>query len=430
MKKNVLFICFYILVVNIQAQEVFTLSQCLDSSFKNNLRIVQQRIAEKNYSLNIRRAENGRLPNVNGNINGNTNWGRGIDPFTNTYINQQFNTYNGGINLDLNLFNGFYHINNIKLQKQDIDKNKSELQKIKNDLTIDIAMRYTNILYLQEMIKNIKEQITLSNANIDFTQKKIDAGALAKKEIYKAISQKESEELNLLTTENSLEVNKLELKQLMGISLDKAFNIAPFDIADQKFDFTSFITTSFENSPSLKLRKTELEKSKLSMQIAKSGLYPSLSLGGQIGSTYSTFNRFFNFEQQLDNNLSYGLNLNARFPIFNQFSTRNKIAESKLNIESSQNQIEIEKQNLYKTLNKTFLDLTTSQKKLKVSNSLLESNRINYDIDKLKYEAGRISIQELNISKSNLFSSQSNVIKDTYELLFNRLMYEIYQSGN
>jgi outer membrane protein len=412
------------------AQDVFTFQSCLDTALQYNLNIQRQLITEKNYKLNIKRAENARLPNISGYTNANASWGRGIDPFTNTFANQQFNTYNGGLNLDLNLFNGFYNINNIKIQKQDLEKNKSEWMKVRNDLTIDIAFRYTNILYLREMIKNLKEQVAISQANVKFTEKRIEAGTLAKREIYKAIAQKDNEELNLIRAENDYETNMVELKILMGVDITRNIQLKEIAVSSiSAEDKTNFIKNALENSPSLKIQQTNLKKSELNLALTKSSYYPTILLGSQIGSTYSTFNRQFNFEQQVDNNLSYGFNINARIPIFSQFQTRNKVAEAKYNIQSNQLQYETEFQNQIKIFNKAFLDFAASQKKYEVSKSSLYSNQINYDTEKLKYEAGRIALQELNTSKSNLVNSISSNVKEKYEMLFNSLVLKIYDGS-
>jgi outer membrane protein len=429
MNKLVILICIMIYERSL-AQDVFTLQSCLDTALQYNFSIRRQQITEKNYKLNIKKSENARLPSVSGYTNANANWGRGIDPFTNTYANQQFNTYNSGLNLDLNLFNGFYHINNIKIQKQDLEKNKSEWLKVKNDLTIDIAFKYTNILYLQEMIKNLKEQLAICQANVKFTEKRIESGTLAKREVYKAIAQRDNEELNLIRAENDLETNMVELKILMG--LDIARNIQLKDLPYENrvsVDKSSFIKNALENSPALKIQQSSLKTSELNLALTKSSYYPTISLGSQIGSTYSSFNRQFNFEQQVDNNLSYGFNINARVPIFSQLQTKNKVAEAKYSIQSNQLQYKVEFQNQMKILNKAYLDFTASQKKFEVSKSLLYSNQINYDTEKLKYEAGRIALQELNTSKSNLVSSISSNVKEKYEMFFNSLVLKIYDGS-
>jgi outer membrane protein TolC len=127
--------------------------------------------------------------------------------------------------------------------------------------------------------------------------------------------------------------------------------------------------------------------------------------------------------------LSYGFNINARVPIFSQLQTKNKVAEAKYSIQSNQLQYKVEFQNQMKILNKAYLDFTASQKKFEVSKSLLYSNQINYDTEKLKYEAGRIALQELNTSKSNLVSSISSNVKEKYEMFFNSLVLKIYDGS-
>jgi outer membrane protein len=301
---------------------------------------------------------------------------------------------------------------------------------VRNDLTIDIAFRYTNILYLREMIKNLKEQVAISQANVKFTEKRIEAGTLAKREIYKAIAQKDNEELNLIRAENDYETNMVELKILMGVDITRNIQLKEIAVSSiSAEDKTNFIKNALENSPSLKIQQTNLKKSELNLALTKSSYYPTILLGSQIGSTYSTFNRQFNFEQQVDNNLSYGFNINARIPIFSQFQTRNKVAEAKYNIQSNQLQYETEFQNQIKIFNKAFLDFAASQKKYEVSKSSLYSNQINYDTEKLKYEAGRIALQELNTSKSNLVNSISSNVKEKYEMLFNSLVLKIYDGS-
>ena len=64
------------------------------------------------------------LPTISGSVSNNYSWGRGIDPSTNTFVNQEFKSYSGGLNSDINLFSGFQNINSIKLAKQEIESNK------------------------------------------------------------------------------------------------------------------------------------------------------------------------------------------------------------------------------------------------------------------------------------------------------------------
>jgi outer membrane protein TolC len=222
----------------------------------------------------------------------------------------------------------------------------------------------------------------------------------------------------------------VELKILMGLDIGRNIQLKDLPYENRvSVDKSSFIKNALENSPALKIQQSSLKTSELNLALTKSSYYPIISLGSQIGSTYSSFNRQFNFEQQVDNNLSYGFNINARVPIFSQLQTKNKVAEAKYSIQSNQLQYKVEFQNQMKILNKAYLDFTASQKKFEVSKSSLYSNQINYDTEKLKYEAGRIALQELNTSKSNLVSSISSNVKEKYEMFFNSLVLKIYDGS-
>ena len=129
------------------------------------------------------------------------------------------------------------------------------------------------------------------------------------------------------------------------------------------------------------------------------------------------------------NTLSQSPACSRPYSIFKSRNSGGGTAEAKYSIQSNQLQYKVEFQNQMKILNKAYLDFTASQKKFEVSKSLLYSNQINYDTEKLKYEAGRIALQELNTSKSNLVSSISSNVKEKYEMFFNSLVLKIYDGS-
>ncbi len=409
-------------------QDTFTLKRAVDIALEQNLQVKNQNLNDQYNKLAIKSAYNKFLPTANGYLTGSSSWGRGIDPFTNTYINQNFNTYNGGINANWNLFNGMYDVNNIKLQKQDIEGNKTILQKIKNDITIDVILKYTNILYLQENQNVIQEQIQISKKNLALIMKKIDEGVVAKNERFKIQAQLDNELWNLISISNQLSQNILDLKQLLNISLEKTIVLKPFDMTDINIQKTLRIQDkeAWEFSPSLMSKKINVEKSRIAFNMSKSSLYPSLNFGFNMGSTYSSFNRFLNFGDQLENNLSKSINLNANIPIFNQFQTRNKIKEASLNIQRAEIEYEIEKQKTHKSILQAIQNLQASEKKLQASKSSFQSSKMSFENDEIKYSVGKIGPNELNISKSTFFNASAALIKDKYEMIWNYYVYKIY----
>jgi outer membrane protein len=429
-------ICFWILLglcytKSVIAQTNYTFDQCLEMALKNNLTIQNQYLNEELSKNNLKSAQYKLLPSVSGYLNGSGSWGRGIDPFTNTYANQQFNTYNGGVNANLVLFNGLYNINNIKLQKQDLEVNRSSIQKAKNDLTIDLAMKYTNVLYYRELVKTLGIQLEISKKNIELTQQKIKEGSLAKNDLYKLIAQKELEESNLIAAKNQLELNLIDLKQIMNLPLESMIEIEdfPYTIESAKRyqqDPWTMLDQAVRRHPSTQINKWNIEKSKTALKLSESAYYPTITLGANTASTYSTFNKWVPFEDQLHNNLNYSLSLNANISIFNQMQTRSKVKEASINIKKAELNAKIEKQSISKTILQAMNNLTASEKKYQASKASYEANKINFESDKIKYEVGRIGVSEINLNKANFFTSHANLIKDKYEFLFNYFVVKFY----
>ena len=155
-----LILYFFYFGINIQAQTNLTFEKCLEIAFKNNLNIKNAEISEEIANYQHKGTIAKLLPTVSGSFSNNYSWGRGIDPSTNTFVNQEFKSYSGGLNSGINLFSGFQNINSIKLAKQELESNKTTIQKIKNEIIIEIATKYTNIIYLKEIIKSNEQQIT------------------------------------------------------------------------------------------------------------------------------------------------------------------------------------------------------------------------------------------------------------------------------
>ncbi len=420
----------FLLALNLNtlsAQDTFTLKKAIDMALEQNLQIKNQKLNEQYAQLALKDAKNKLLPTANGYLTGSSSWGRGIDPFTNTYINQNFNTYNGGVNANWNLFNGFYDVNNIKLQKQELASNKTMLQKVKNDITIDVILKYTNILYLQENQKVIQEQIQISKKNLELTLKKIEEGVAAKNERFKVQAQLDNENWNLVSVSNQLNQNILDFKQLLNISLEKDIFLKEMALSIPEMQQACVsLPNTWDASPALISKKIGIEKSKIAYNMSKSSLYPSLNLGFNTGTTYSSFNRFMNFGEQVENNLNKSISLNANIPIFNQFQTRNKIKEASFNIQRVEIDYEIEKQKTHKSILQAMQNLQASDKKLVASKSSFQSSKMSFENDEIKYNVGKISTNELNMSKSTFFNASAALIKDKYEMIWNYYVLKIY----
>lgn len=421
----------FLFFVCINGQKGLTFENCLDIAFENNLSLKNAKIAQKIATYQLTSSKTKILPSINASVSNNYSWGRGIDPNTNSYINQQFKSYNGSLGSNLTLFNGFSNIIAIKTAKHELELNKTTVQKIKNEITVDIASKFTTILYLQDIIKSNQEQLTSTQKQLELVTTKFEQGYVAESEVFKIKSQKASEELIWINNQNLLSTNILDLKQLLNIALDEDIVlVAPTERLFAKLDLilndSETISDAVLKNPNYLISKINQQKSKLSINSSRSSIFPTLSTGFNLGSTFTNSNQLQSFNEQVKNNLSYSLNFTLSIPIFSQLNNHYKIKESKLNYEKAINDTQIEKNRLSKVIIQAINDANASYTKYESSLSNFEFSQKSYEADVLKFDLGKISTNELLLTKNNFVNAQSQLIQAKYELLYNQALINFY----
>lgn len=415
----------------VSAQRTLTFEDCINIAVKNNLTLKSSRISEQIANYQLANSKTKLLPSIDASVSNNYSWGRGVDPNTNSYINQQFKSYNGNISSSFILFNGFSNVTGIKIAKQELELNKTITQKIKNEITIDIASKFINVLFLQEIIKSNEDQIKSSARQLEIIQIKFEQGYVLESEIFKMKSQKASEELTLINNKNSLSMNLLDIKQFLNLPLEEELLlISPQEKLFSKVDIQSNNINIVENAASLNpgylIMKINEQKAKLNIAYTKSSRYPTVASNFNLGSTYSNSNPFQNFNDQVNNNLSYGLSFSLLIPIFSQLNNHYKIKESKLFYEKSKNETQIEKNRLSKVIIQAINDAKASFTKHESSLLSYEFSQKSYEADLLRFELGKISTNELLVTKNNFVNAQSQLIQAKYELIYNQSVVNFY----
>jgi outer membrane protein len=431
MRKSIL-IFYIILQVNLVfCQEKITYKDCVNLAIKNNLSIKSASISEKIAVYKFRTNVGQLLPIVTGNVDNKYSWGREIDPTTNAFIDDNLKAYTGNVMGLLTLFSGFYNLKAIKSAKQEVEINKALQQKIQNEITIELSQKFIEILYFQELIIANKEQILGSEKQLEFAKLKFDSGVISESEVFKIQSQKASEELVLVTNENRLNLNKIELKQLINIPLEREIElIKPAFLVSEKskleeneYEITKKAITI---NPSYSMSKWIENKAKTEIALSRSAKMPVLNLKYTYGSNFSDSDPLVSYNDQINNNLASVLKLSLIVPIFNQFETTFKIKQNKLSYEQAKLETKMEENRLSKVILQAINDTKAANKKQETSTIAYNFAKKSYEADLLKYELGKINSNDFNFTKSNYKNAQVELINSKYELLFNTGLLNFY----
>ena len=437
MKKTILISALIALSIQVNAQQRWTLRECIDYAIAHNVNILQAEISAKQSEVDANTAKWARLPNLNAGGNQSFNWGRTQtaikDEDTGDYTTKYVDTSSRGTNMSLStsipLFTGFELPNQYALSKLNLKAALADLQKAKEDLAINIASAYLQALYNKELHQVAVSQVELSKEQYDRIESLERLGKASVAEVAEAKSRVAQDELNVVQTRNNYNLSILDLTQLIELETPEGFEI---EEPDQAFVLNALtppdeiFSTAMMNKPAIKAAQARLEGSKHTIKIAQSAYYPSLSLNGSLGTSYySTLNR--TFSEQMGDNLSRYVGLSLNIPIFNRFATRNRVRTAKLQRDNYALQLENTKKTLYKEIQQAWYNATAAESKYASSEAATEASLASFELTSKKYENGTATAVAYNEAKQSLMKAQSDELQAKYEYIFRTKILDFYK---
>ena len=238
-------------------------------------------------------------------------------------------------------------------------------------------------------------------------------------------------ELNLTTAQNQVDLAILILKQYMEMDPATDITVEKPDISKltdikPNYNANEVIKTAFSVNPDIKLAETQQESYKQAIKVAHGGYWPTLSLYGGTGSSYSNqvpltfYNQFFN------TNFNQYFGLNLQIPIFNRFTTRTTVRKAKLNYEYAELTTRLAKNTLSKTIIQAELDLQAAEKSYQSALQTYESNKEALNVTKQRYDAGFVNTLDYNTAVTNYNKSQNDMINAQYTMIFRSKVIDYY----
>ncbi len=417
-----------------QAQEPWSLQKCIDYALENNIRIKQQALNTAYNENLLEQAKSDRLPNLNAGASNNFSYGRSLNN-ENIYENVNSAQINGYISSNMTLFNGFILQNSVEQTKLDLQATMSDLEKAKDDLVLNVAASYLEILFAEEQVKISEAQIDVTQQQISRTQQLVDAGSLARGALLEIEAQRAREELQLVNNQNQVQLAYLNLFQLLELPIEKSFEVKEPVLPEIKADVTmanSFdvFRNAIKMRPEIKAAQLRVESAKRQLDIAQGYGWPSLSFGASYNNQYfnilnSDFQQL-SFKDQLKSNGRYGFGFNLNIPIFNRFQVKNGVDNANLQIQDYEYQLQSARNVLRKDIEQAYTNALAALNRYLASEKAVKSTQEAFRYTEEKFNVGMVNSVEYNQSKNNLTTAQSELLQSRYEYIFRTKILDFY----
>ena len=413
----------------------WSLRECCDYAVANNISIKQQANTCRQRELDLSTARNSRLPDLSGSASQNFSFGRGLTA-ENTYSNTNTSSTSFGLGTSVPLFTGFQIPNQIKLNQLNLEAATADLEKAKNDIQMQVAQAYVQILYDMEIADVAHRQIDIDSAQVARLQAFVNNGRASEAELSQQKATLANSRLTATQADNNTRLALLTLTQLLELPTPDGFSIVRPNISDysEHSDYSdltpdAIYADALGVKPEIVAQQLRLKGTEHSIKIAQAGNYPTLSLSGGLNTNYYTTSGFKSdgFATQLKNNFSQYIGLNLNVPIFNRFSTRNQIRSARIEQENQQLQLENTKKTLYKEIQQVYYNALNAQAKEKSSQQAVATADDAFRLTQAKYENGKATITEFNEAKNNFLKSESDLVQARYENIYQQALIAFYR---
>ncbi|HLP62863.1 TolC family protein [Flavobacterium sp.] len=445
--KKILPILFFISLLggtSLAQSKKWTLEECVDYALKNNISIKQTELELRTADVDKKAAFGNFLPTVNANASHSWNIGLNQNITTGLLENQTTQFTSAGISSSVDIYNGLQNQNRLRRANLSKVAAQYQLDKMKDDVSLNIANAYLQILFNKESIKVQKEQLSNNEKQEIRTTELVNAGVVARGDLLDIKATVAGDKQRLVAAENALFLSKLSLVQLLQLDDYKDFDIAEENVAvplstvmAQKPE--DIIEKAKQSRVELKIASTNLQLAEKDITIAKGAYQPSLGGFYSFDTRASDSQSFIGFDDngnpmlgtlplfdQFSNNKGHSFGVRLSIPIFNGFATKNnvertKIAFDRVKIAQQQAEVDLER-NVYNAIT----DAKGALNSYESAQVALEARAEAFNYAKEKYAVGMMNSFDFNQAQTLYLNAQSEVLRTKYDYIFKLKLVEFY----
>jgi len=468
MNRVFLSLCILISQFALAQDQKFNLKQSIETALKNNISVRQSHLNVRAAEINYKQSKQNLFPDLNAFVSQGINQGRSIDPFTNSYVNQNIGYSNYGVSTNVIFFNGMRLRNIIRQTGYAYDASNMELQQAKDELTLNVIITYLQVLNNEDLVEINKQQVIVAQKQVERLEVLNKEGAINPPLLFDLQGQLKDNELNVLSAQNTLESSKLFLAQLMNVPYSNTIQLERLGMEDAITQPAATVNDVYQKAmeqlAGVKASGLRTKSAEAGVKAAKSELFPVLSFNGNLNTNYSSIasrdvflnstdvtttdyvivngnpvpvvskqNNFasekIGYGSQLNNNVfsNFGVTLNV--PIFNSFQTRNRIKLAQMNL---QNFVLLEENTiteLRQQVEQAHMNMTNAWSRYKVLLEQVESFKNSFRAAEVRFNAGLGTSVDYLIAKNNLDRANQNLITAKYDYLLRKKLIDFYNGG-
>lgn len=421
---------FLTLTLGLAKAQTISLKECIALGLKNHPDYQTGVLTAEAATASLTEAKSLRLPTIGVDVYQSTNTGRSIDRFTNSYINDVYNSTYAQARLSQPLFQGFRIQSTIRQNELLVESEKLNLASTQNQLTIRIIQAYLKVLASQELYAIAQNQVLTSKTQLDQISKRVNAGVLGKTEELQIKTQVANDEFSEITASGNLRAARLDLFQLMNANLapNTQFETLNAEIVAKKYG-NELAENALSNLPEVKAADFEIRSFDSRIKAIKGDKLPRLSFVADWNTFYASSNPEQEFFEQINGSRNASFSLGLSIPILGRLQTNPRIQTASIQKRMAENRLASTKLVVNQAVQTAIQNYELASERYNNAVSQVAINQENMDAIQAQINAGTVNSIEFILAKTNFDRANSNLVQAKYSFLLQEKILKFYENG-
>lgn len=409
----------------------WTLEACIEYAQHNNTEVQQRALQVERSDIDLATARYSRLPDLNASLGGDASFGRALTS-DNTYQSNNQTSGSFNVSASMPLFQGMRINHQIAAGKLDLAAAVQDLERIREDVAINVMTLYLQVLYAKEMVAISERQVELSTLQLANSRDLAAAGKQPESAVYESEALLANDRMSLTQSRNDLQLALLDLSQALNRESAAGFDVVTpslDSVAMESFRASASADAIYgyavENRPHIKAEQLRLQSSEHAVDVARSVLYPSLSLSGGYGTGVYSADKTKFWTQMRHNSREY-VGLSLGIPIFNRRASRNNIRTAQIAVRNQQLVLTAAEQALRKEIEQAWYNADAAYAKYHAADAALASAEVAFSYEQEKAAAGRSTVYDFSNAKTSMEKAQAEAVQAKYEFIFRSKILDYY----
>ena len=422
--------CFFFM--NAPAQ-VMTMDECMAYAVEHSVSVCKQENALDNAKMNYRQSVASLFPSVSASISASTNFGRSIDPETNSYttVSTFGNSYS--LSASMPLFAGLRYVNGIRAAKVARERGYSDLQIARDKVAMDVMRAYSDVVYYKGAVKIAEEHLSASRKTLRQAQKLHELGRKSAAEVAEVASQEANYDYLLAEQQNNLTMAWIALREVMNLPQDYTLEVVEEDgiiVSCDNLQIQKIVENALDGNAQVVSSELAVKEYKLHYARAKGAWFPTISLSAGINTNYYTnFDNkqaYPSFSSQFKNNSGEYVGVSMSIPIFSNLSRSASVRSSRNALRNAELELSAVRSSVESEVVQACSRMEGYGKLYNQAVKKVEASQLAYDGIAAKFEKGLVTAIELQSAATTLLQAKSERLRSQLQYMIEKRMVDYY----